>query len=202
SYCNCWRCNCSILIQCHDFAFCLVNIYDHCSWHHIRTGCIDQFNTKLLVIAARRCNDCRSFVRRMFVQNTWIAVAISAFLTLLVAAVTARHCLLWLLFIVLNIILLRWLVVMLTARMTLVFTCFMALFLTRHLNHFFMHLMLLRCRSFRLNLLARFFVLRVRVARFLVVTWCPFFTLCRFFCRITFLFLCNSRWCQVSIIVA
>src|SRR5690606_6731852 len=181
---------------------CLDNDVYHGHWHHYLTRCNDQFITNMLVIDGRRFNNCRSCLRLLFVQNTWIAVAIWAFRTLLVAAVTARHCLLWLLFIVLNIILLRWLVVMLTARMTLVFTCFMALFLTRHLNHFFMHLMLLRCRSFRLNLLARFFVLRVRVARFLVVTWCPFFTLCRFFCRITFLFLCNSRWCQVSIIVA
>ena len=124
-------------------------------------------------------------------------MAIWTFLTWLVTAVTTWHCLLWLLFIVLNIILLRWLVVMLTARITLVFTCFMTLLLTRYLNHFFMHLMLLRSGSFRLNLLTRFFVLRIAWF-FVVMTRRSFITLCRFF-SITFLFLRYSRWCQVSI---
>ena len=124
-------------------------------------------------------------------------MAIWTFLTWLVTAVTTWHCLLWLLFIVLNIILLRWLVVMLTARITLVFTCFMTLLLTRYLNHFFMHLMLLRSGSFRLNLLTRFFVLRITWF-FVVMTRCSFITFSRFF-SITFLFLRYSRWCQVSI---
>src|SRR5690606_23937268 len=160
--------------------FCLVNIHDHSGRHHVLTWRIDQFNMKLLVVDCWSFNDCRCCLLSLLIQYAWIAVAVWTFLTWLGTAVTTWHCLLWLLFIVLNIILLRWLVVMLTARITLVFTCFMTLLLTRDLNHFFMHLMLLRSGSFRLNLLTRFFVLRIAWF-FVVMTRRSFITLCRFF---------------------